>query len=75
MLLSVAQFADVITTVEMQSTTRLCHAAVAPLLLLLLLLTGFETTSNALSWTIGSLACHPEALSRLEQVRCASGCG
>jgi cytochrome P450 len=31
-------------------------------------LAGFETTSNALSWTLGSLAAHPHALAALEQV-------
>eukprot|EP00879_Flechtneria_rotunda_P010935 GHRR01011426.1.p1 GENE.GHRR01011426.1~~GHRR01011426.1.p1 ORF type:complete len:628 (+),score=243.39 GHRR01011426.1:210-2093(+) len=36
-------------------------------------LAGFETTSNALSWTLGSLACHPEAMSKLEQELDAHG--
>lgn len=31
-------------------------------------LAGFETTSNALSWTLGSLAAHPAAMAALEQV-------
>lgn len=31
-------------------------------------LAGFETTSNALSWTLGALACHPRAMQQLEQV-------
>jgi cytochrome P450 len=31
-------------------------------------LAGFETTSNALSWTIGALAAHPHAMAALEQV-------
>jgi cytochrome P450 len=31
-------------------------------------LAGFETTSNALSWTIGALAAHPRAMVALEQV-------
>uniref|UniRef100_A0A383VZN8 Cytochrome P450 n=1 Tax=Tetradesmus obliquus TaxID=3088 RepID=A0A383VZN8_TETOB len=30
-------------------------------------LAGFETTSMALSWTLGALACHPAALHKLEQ--------
>jgi hypothetical protein len=33
-----------------------------------------QTTSNALSWTLGALACHPEALHRLEQVSRAALC-
>jgi cytochrome P450 len=32
-------------------------------------LAGFETTSNALSWTLGALAAHPHAMAALEQVR------
>jgi cytochrome P450 len=31
-------------------------------------LAGFETTSNALTYTLGMLATHPQALGRLEQV-------
>lgn len=31
-------------------------------------LAGFETTSNALSWTLGALACHTDVMTRLEQV-------
>lgn len=31
-------------------------------------LAGFETTSNALSWTLGSLAAHSAAMAALEQV-------
>jgi cytochrome P450 len=40
-------------------------------------LAGFETTSMALSWTLGALACHPDVMHKLEQVgmhRCVS-CG
>lgn len=31
-------------------------------------LAGFETTSNALSWTLAALAAHPQAMQALEQV-------
>jgi cytochrome P450 len=31
-------------------------------------LAGFETTSMALSWTLGALACHPDVMHKLEQV-------
>jgi hypothetical protein len=31
-------------------------------------LAGFETTSMALSWTLGALACHPDVMKQLEQV-------
>ena len=36
-------------------------------------LAGFETTSNALSWTLGSLAAHPQALEALVLVGDGSG--
>jgi cytochrome P450 len=37
-------------------------------------LAGFETTSMALSWTLGALACHPDVMHKLHQVQLQRAC-